>query len=166
MKGTPRLGSQSGDPPAGAAPTPTTGAAAGAGRGHPIPGSRDTPRLFPSLFFFRLQRINIYVILRYFTAALRVITDRMGFHKTVVRASYVRDGCEEGVPPSPSCLLPRIYRDANQQHSISICRWWPGFLSKVHHPPVQSLTPTKVPLWPVLPRECFCSLRLVSSPSY
>lgn len=145
MKGTPRLGFQSGDPPAGAAPTPTTGAAAGAGRGHPIPGSRDTPRLFPSLFFFRLQRINIYVILRYFTAALRVTTDRMGFHKTVVRASYVRDGCKEGVPPSPSCLLPWIYRDANQQHGISICRWWPGFLSKVTPPSSSKPDPHESP---------------------
>ena len=36
-------------------------------------GLPHTPQLFPSLFCFRLQCINIYLTLKYFTAALGII---------------------------------------------------------------------------------------------
>lgn len=87
-RGPARLVSQPGGRPGGTAPTPTPGSLHTQlqRRGvSPIQWKQDIPRLLPSLFFgFRLQRINIYFTLRYFTAALGIITDGPDLRNTVV----------------------------------------------------------------------------------
>ena len=139
-------------------------------------GLPHTPQLFPSLFCFRLQCINIYLTLKYFTAALgmiklhreQILTPRWGSpvwrHGQLVMDRETWCAGVRGVPKSRtrlsdwteleagfchslSQLLPQMYRGANPQPSTSTCIWMvKGFLYKGQPTLCLKAWATKVPL--------------------
>lgn len=83
--------------------------------------------------------MNIYFILRYVTAALVIITDRIGFSKTAQGSCILET--EAKIPPSSLSGLEEL----THRRSTGICGRQPGVPSKVHHLLPQSLTRSKPP---------------------